>query len=59
MSMARSNLDAEGEAWEMRFRANWRAPRQRAARVKRIAAAIREALTLVGYDGMLDPYADG
>jgi hypothetical protein len=56
--MAISKLDADGEAWEMRFRATAPGPGSDASRLRRIAAAIREAFNLIGYDGMLDPFVD-
>jgi hypothetical protein len=58
--MAISKLDAEGEAWEMRFCGVGArgVPRRRTSRFGRIASVIWDALKFVGYDGMLDPYAD-
>jgi hypothetical protein len=60
--MAISNLDAEGEAWEMRFETvdlgRGGAPQRSASRLERIASVVRDAFKFIDYDGILDPFVD-
>jgi hypothetical protein len=61
--MIRSELDAAGEAWEMRFSTGRLGTgttlRQRRSRLRRIASVIRDAFEFFGYDGPMFPFIDG
>jgi hypothetical protein len=61
--MATSQLDLDGEAWEMRLTAGectpGMDPKQQASRFSRFASAMRAAFEQFGYDGMLYPFIDG
>jgi len=60
--MGTSDLDSEGEAWEMRFASAETAtgsdPLHPTSRFSRIASAIRDAFELLGYDGVIFPFLD-